>query len=237
MPAQGRLGDRGNVHVDVHGCPACPHPAIGPGIIGSPTVMVNELPALRVDDVGIHAACCGPNTWTAKVGAATVFFNNKAAHRKGDQQKHCGGMGQLMEGSPNVMTEDGDGGAVGGGGAGGASGGAGGGGSGGGGPGGGGTSGGGPDTHPNSTDPAQPNTPRPDVPNTPIEPDEIEIHVVTPAGETVDGIAYELTMPDGSVRTGTADVTGLIKLTGLSQRGDCKLRFPKIDDEHSEQPE
>src|SRR5947207_1561667 len=26
MPGQGRLGDRANVALDAHGCPACPHP-------------------------------------------------------------------------------------------------------------------------------------------------------------------------------------------------------------------
>ena len=63
MPPQGRLGDKSNVPVDAHGCPACPHPAVGPAIVGSPDVMVNKRPALRVGDKGIHAACCGPNTW------------------------------------------------------------------------------------------------------------------------------------------------------------------------------
>jgi len=104
MPPQGRLGDKSNVPVDAHGCPACPHPAVGPAIIGSPNVLVNTRPALRKDDTGIHAACCGPNTWTAQAGSGTVFINNKAAHRLGDADKHCGGMGQLIEGSNNVMV-------------------------------------------------------------------------------------------------------------------------------------
>ncbi len=104
MPPQGRVSDLSNVSVDAHGCPACPHPAVGPAIAGSPDVNVNSLPALRVDDTGIHMACCGPNTWTAQTGSATVFINNKAAHRQGDQDKHCGGMGSLTVGSPNVMT-------------------------------------------------------------------------------------------------------------------------------------
>jgi uncharacterized Zn-binding protein involved in type VI secretion len=49
-------------------------------------------------------ACCGPNTWTAKVGSGTVMINNKAAHRMGDQDQHCGGMGQMIEGSTNVIS-------------------------------------------------------------------------------------------------------------------------------------
>jgi uncharacterized Zn-binding protein involved in type VI secretion len=104
MPGQCRLGDKSNTPADAHGCPACPHPAVGPAIVGSPNVNVNKMPAVRVDDTGIHMACCGPNTWTAKVGSSTVFINNKAAHRMGDQDQHCGGMGQMIEGSTNVMV-------------------------------------------------------------------------------------------------------------------------------------
>ena len=98
--------------MDIHGCPACPHPAIGPAIQGSPNVNVNKRPALRVDDSGIHAACCGANTWTATKGSETVFINGKVAHRMGDQNRHCGGMGQLVEGSPNVIVGDSGGGDV-----------------------------------------------------------------------------------------------------------------------------
>ena len=104
MPPQCRLGDKSMVPVDAHGCPACPHPCIGPAIVGSPDVLVNNRPAIRVDDRGIHAACCGPNTWTAQTGSATVFINNKAAHRLGDTDNHCGGSGQMIEGSANVIT-------------------------------------------------------------------------------------------------------------------------------------
>jgi uncharacterized Zn-binding protein involved in type VI secretion len=106
MPGQGRLGDKANVPLDMHGCPACPHPAIGPAILGSPDVNVNRRPALRVDDPGVHAACCGPNTWTATTGSLTVFINGKAAHRLGDKNRHCGGIGQLVEGSLNVIVGD-----------------------------------------------------------------------------------------------------------------------------------
>ena len=62
------------------------------------------MPAIRVDDTGIHMACCGPNTWTAKAGSGTVFINSKAAHRMGDQDQHCGGSGQMIEGSTNVIV-------------------------------------------------------------------------------------------------------------------------------------
>lgn len=104
MPPQARLGDKANCPADAHGCPACPHPVTGPAIQGSPDVVVNGRPAVRVGDQGIHAACCGPNMWKAAAGSGTVFVNNIAAHRLGDQTTHCGGSGTMIEGSDNVMT-------------------------------------------------------------------------------------------------------------------------------------
>jgi uncharacterized Zn-binding protein involved in type VI secretion len=104
MPPQGRVGDLSQVPADVHGCPACPHPCIGPATKGSPTVKVNKLPALRVTDSGIHAACCGPNPMYAQAGSATVFIPSLKAHRQGDADTHCGGSGKLIMGSPNVIV-------------------------------------------------------------------------------------------------------------------------------------
>jgi uncharacterized Zn-binding protein involved in type VI secretion len=63
---------------------------------------VNAKPALRVNDMGVHAACCGPNTWMAAKGSGTVFINQRAAVRMGDQTQHCGGAGKMIQGSPNV---------------------------------------------------------------------------------------------------------------------------------------
>lgn len=102
MSRQGRLGDKAYIALDSHGCPVCSHPASGPAISGSPDVRVNRRPALRVDDRGVHAACCGTNRWTATEGSGTVFINGRAAHRIGDATKHCGGNGKLTEGSDNV---------------------------------------------------------------------------------------------------------------------------------------
>jgi len=104
MPPQARVSDMSQIPACAHGCPACPHPAVGPAIAGSPDVMVNNLPAVRVGDQGIHAACCNTNMWEAKQGSSTVMINNKAAHRQGDPDKHCGGMGQMVAGSPTVIT-------------------------------------------------------------------------------------------------------------------------------------
>ena len=78
----------------------------GPAVSGSPDVIVNGKPALRVGDMGIHSACCGANTWQSIAGSATVFINGLPAHRMGDAVRHCGGMGQLIEGSPDVFVGD-----------------------------------------------------------------------------------------------------------------------------------
>ncbi len=103
MPPVGRVGDNAFVPADAHGCPACPHPATGPATAGSPDVLVNGMPVLRVGDSGVHAACCGPNKWSAAKGSGTVFINNKPAFRLGDTTSHCGGVGNLIVGSPTVI--------------------------------------------------------------------------------------------------------------------------------------
>ena len=105
MPGLGRLGDKSKVEGDAHWCVACPHVAIGPAVQGSPTVWVNGLPALRVGDLGIHAACCGPNIWQAIEGSSTVFIDKKPAHRMGDKDLHCSTtVGTLIDGSPDVIV-------------------------------------------------------------------------------------------------------------------------------------
>jgi len=104
MPPQCRLGDKSQISACAHGCPACPHPAVGPAIVGSPDVFVNKRPGIRVGDKGIHAACCGTNSWTASKGSGTVFFNSKAVHRLGDDDTHCGGSGKMIDGSDNVIS-------------------------------------------------------------------------------------------------------------------------------------
>jgi uncharacterized Zn-binding protein involved in type VI secretion len=102
MPGQGRVGDKAFTPADAHGCPACPHPVVGPATDGSSNVKVNSRPALRKSDPGVHAACCGPNQWHAAQGSATVRINGRPAHRLGDRVTACGGIGSLIEGSSNV---------------------------------------------------------------------------------------------------------------------------------------
>lgn len=105
-----RLGDQSHAPADAHGCPACAHPVTGPAVSGSPDVNINGLPALRLGDSGVHASCCGANTWQTVQGSATVFVNHQPAVRLGDATQHCGGPGTLIEGSPNVFIGDAPGG-------------------------------------------------------------------------------------------------------------------------------
>ncbi len=102
MARAGRVQDLGFNPADVHGCPACPHPVIGPAISGSPDVLINNLNALRIGDPGVHALCCGPNIWACLTGSETVYVNNIAHHRLYDLNLHCGGIGLLVTASSDV---------------------------------------------------------------------------------------------------------------------------------------
>ncbi len=104
MPGQGRIGDKAFCAACNHGCPICPHPVQGPGIQGSTDVVVNGRNALRLGDPGVHSPCCFLNMWKADAGSSTVLINGKAAHRLGDKTKHCGGTGNLVEGSADVIV-------------------------------------------------------------------------------------------------------------------------------------
>ena len=107
MPGAARLGDKAQTEADAHGCPGCPHTAIGPIVTGSPDVFINGKPAARLDDLGAHAVCCGPNTFTIARGSPTVYVNGKPLARMQDKTKHCGGSGPITEGSADVLIDDG----------------------------------------------------------------------------------------------------------------------------------
>ena len=47
MPAAARLGDKAQVDADAHGCPACPHPGVGPIVTASTDVFVNDKGAVK----------------------------------------------------------------------------------------------------------------------------------------------------------------------------------------------
>jgi uncharacterized Zn-binding protein involved in type VI secretion len=103
MPGQARIGDKAR-GIDAHRCNACPHVVSGPATQGSADVIVNGKPAVRKGDGGVHAACCGSNTWTAEGSSDTVIINGKQAFRLNDATNHCGGTGMLVESSGNVIV-------------------------------------------------------------------------------------------------------------------------------------
>lgn len=103
MPAASTWGHKSQCPFCAHSCPLCPHPTVGPAVDGSHNVNINNAPALRVGDRGVSTVpCCGPNTWTASHGSASVLVNGKALMRRGDPTKHCGGMGVMIDGSEDV---------------------------------------------------------------------------------------------------------------------------------------
>jgi uncharacterized Zn-binding protein involved in type VI secretion len=95
-----RQGDAAQVPADAHGCPACPHAAVGPIVAGSSLVLIDGKPAARVGDPGVHAACCGPNSFTITSGDPEVLIEGRPAARRGDSTQHCGGVGKIIEGAP-----------------------------------------------------------------------------------------------------------------------------------------
>jgi uncharacterized Zn-binding protein involved in type VI secretion len=101
----GAAGDNAQIQSDAHGCPGCPDLGVEPAIVGSANLMmINGRPALRVDDVGIHAVCLRTEHVVRAIGAVNVFINGKAAYRKNDPSKHCGGSGNLIEGSDKMRS-------------------------------------------------------------------------------------------------------------------------------------
>ena len=97
-----RLSDIALIQKDSHGCNACPHVCSGPIIQASANVFIDGLPVARKGDPGIHAACCGPNTYTIEGSSGSVYVNGIAAARKDDKTIHCGGEGKIITGSPTV---------------------------------------------------------------------------------------------------------------------------------------
>ena len=98
-----RLGDRANCPIDIHGKTCCPHNVTGPAVSASPDVFINGKPALRVGDKGVHALCCGTNSWECVEGSSKVMVNGIPLVRLGDATRHCGGMGKMIDASSDVF--------------------------------------------------------------------------------------------------------------------------------------
>jgi uncharacterized Zn-binding protein involved in type VI secretion len=92
MPPAARVGD-------MHTCPmvtgTVPHVG-GPIVVGSPTVMIANMPAATVSSI---ATCTGPPD-TIAVGSSTVLINGKPAARMGDATVHGG---VIVAGAPTVI--------------------------------------------------------------------------------------------------------------------------------------
>lgn len=106
MPPVATLTHRSRNLSDSHGNLCCPHAVIGPAISASPDTRVAGLGVLRVGDRGVHASCCGPNTWVCVQGSASVFCNGRRVVRLGDATRHCGGSGNMVDGHGSVRAGD-----------------------------------------------------------------------------------------------------------------------------------
>jgi uncharacterized Zn-binding protein involved in type VI secretion len=104
VPAQARVSDIARCPSCSHGCLSCSHDVQGPCTAGSDNVRVNGFPAARETDPGVHSSCCDANTWIAKGASTTVIINGLGAHRVDDETTHCGGVGTMTTGSPNVIV-------------------------------------------------------------------------------------------------------------------------------------
>jgi uncharacterized Zn-binding protein involved in type VI secretion len=81
--------------------------ANGTSATGSVNVLINNRPALRVNDSGVHhtGECCCPE-WHVTGGASRVQVNTFLMARVGDSTEHCSGSGQVTTGSSNVLVGD-----------------------------------------------------------------------------------------------------------------------------------
>ncbi len=79
--------------------------------------------------------------------------------------------------------------------------------------------------------PGQPPLQPPSLPQRPPPPalkTFIEIVLLDQDGKPVPGEAFQITLPDGRVQTGTLDRTGFARVDGIDP-GVCDVRFPNID--------
>jgi uncharacterized Zn-binding protein involved in type VI secretion len=93
------VGCKAMCPADAHGGPSDPRPVVGPITTGSSHVLINGQAAARVGDVGVHAACVGPNTFKIVGGDSEVMIDGKPAAKIGSSTQHCGGMGHIIEGA------------------------------------------------------------------------------------------------------------------------------------------
>jgi len=73
--------------------------------------------------------------------------------------------------------------------------------------------------------PPAPAAPAPAVPE---DEKQIEVQIVNARGEPQGNVRFELTLPDGTVKSGTSGADGFIRISGLKQSGDAKLTLPDV---------
>jgi len=56
----------------------------------------------------------------------------------------------------------------------------------------------------------------------------IEIKLIDEDNRPVSGEAYEVTLPDGTMDTGTLDQNGFVRIEGIDP-GTCRVTFPNLD--------
>lgn len=103
-PPAARVQDNAQSQPHVHNPQAGARLAVGSILTGSPDVLINGRPAVRVQDSGTAAGCGGPGDFTIIKGSATVLINGHPAARMGDRTLHCGmAPGTIIQGSPTVL--------------------------------------------------------------------------------------------------------------------------------------
>jgi hypothetical protein len=58
----------------------------------------------------------------------------------------------------------------------------------------------------------------------------VEIEMIDEEDQPVVGLRYEITVPEGTVATGTLDERGCARVDGIKP-GECKITFPSLDKE------
>jgi hypothetical protein len=66
------------------------------------------------------------------------------------------------------------------------------------------------------------------APAAPEDEKQIEVQIVNARGEPQRNVRFELTLPDGTVKSGTSGADGFIRVSGLKQTGDARLTLPDV---------
>ena len=59
----------------------------------------------------------------------------------------------------------------------------------------------------------------------------IDIELLDEADQPVPGEKYKITLPDGSVASGSLDNKGCARVDGIKDAGQCEITFPDLDEQ------